>query len=179
MLGTFPFELYFKSYCLFTEWSLEFSKIAKRPLSPSPTSLLCFSPPPTDSADAGTVERLPGHPGHYFASRWHPRVALLLLPRLFPRAGAPPAVPRAPPSPETSAPPPPRRCGGEPAAEATALPSRVPEHYKYPRNRIPKLFCSLLTPTPQNAAAAPPRTPASSTPPRSRLTAAPPPALTP
>src|SRR6185369_8811425 len=45
-----------------------------------------FSPPPTDSATAGAGESFPGH---YSASRWHPRVAPLLFPLLLPRAGVP------------------------------------------------------------------------------------------
>jgi hypothetical protein len=57
MLGTFPFELWFKSYCLFTEWSLEFLEIAKLPLSSTSTPLLCFSPPSTDSAAAHRQRR--------------------------------------------------------------------------------------------------------------------------
>ena len=86
MLSTFSFEPYFKSYRWFTEWSLEFLEIAKRPLSPSPTSLLCSRRRPPTAPPAGAGESLPGH---YSASRWHPRVALLLLSLLLPRAGAP------------------------------------------------------------------------------------------
>ena len=118
MLGTFSFELWFKSYRCFTVGSLELLEIAKSPLSPSSPSLLCFSPPATDST---ARRRLPGFPGHYFAVRWLPRVAGELLPLLLPRAGAFPAEPRTPPSPEAPAPPPPRRRGGEPAALAAVL----------------------------------------------------------
>ena len=64
MLGTFPFELWFKSYRCFTVGSLEFLEIAKLPLSSTSTPLLCSAPPPTDGTDAGAVERLPGLPGH-------------------------------------------------------------------------------------------------------------------
>ena len=47
MLGTFPFELWFKSYRWFTEESLEFLEIAKSPFS-STTPLLCsHRRPPT------------------------------------------------------------------------------------------------------------------------------------
>ena len=86
MLGTFSFEPYFKSYRCFTVGSLEFLEITKRPLSPSPTSLLCSrrrpptAPPPAswrgfpaiNSPRAGT-----------HASRRSSSTALL------PRAGAP------------------------------------------------------------------------------------------
>ena len=61
MLGTFPFELWFKSYRCFTVGSLEFLEITKLPLSSTSTPLLCFAPPPTDSAPAGAGESLPGH----------------------------------------------------------------------------------------------------------------------
>ena len=40
MFGTFPFDLWFKSYCLFTEWSLEFLEIAKLPFLPPPPPAL-------------------------------------------------------------------------------------------------------------------------------------------
>ena len=86
MLGTFSFEPYFKSYRCFTVGSLEFLEFTKRPLSPSPTSLLCSrrrpptAPPPAswrgfpaiNSPRAGT-----------HASRRSSSTALL------PRAGAP------------------------------------------------------------------------------------------
>ena len=150
MLGTFLFELWFKSYCLFTEWSLEFSEIAKRPFSPSPTPPALFSLLPTDSAArrrrgeasrpsqpllrlALSPTRRPGAPPPPVASRW-----------------SPPAVPRAPPSPEAPAPPPPRRRGGEPAAEAAALSSRAPGHYKSPSKQIRSPFRLLLASRPQN-----------------------------
>src|SRR6185295_10553186 len=43
MLGTFPFELWFKSYRCFTVGSLEFLEIAKLPLSSTstPPALFC------------------------------------------------------------------------------------------------------------------------------------------
>ena len=85
MLGTFPFELWFKSYHWFyslVPGTFGNCKIALIPFFPS---LLCFPSPATDSA---AVERLPGFPGHYSAVRWRPRVADDLLPLLLLRAGA-------------------------------------------------------------------------------------------
>src|SRR6185437_16742503 len=54
MLGTFPFELWFKSYHCFTVGSLEFLEIAKLPLSS--TSSPCSVPrrrPPTPASWRG------------------------------------------------------------------------------------------------------------------------------
>ena len=59
MLGTFPYELWFKSYRCFTVGSLEFLEIANLSLFPSPTSLLCFSSPATDSAAADAFPAFP------------------------------------------------------------------------------------------------------------------------
>ena len=86
MLGTFTYELWFKSYHCFTVGSLEFLEIANLSLFPSP-------PPCSASRRRRHRQRrrrrLLGFPGHYFAVRWHPRVADDLLPLLLPRAGAP------------------------------------------------------------------------------------------
>ena len=81
MLGTFPFELWFKSYCWFTEWSLEVLEISNRTLSHSSSSLLCFSPPPTDSA----ARRRRGEPSR-------PPLCFALAPT---RRAAPPSPPVA------------------------------------------------------------------------------------
>ena len=116
-------------------------------------SLLCFSPPATDSA---ARRRLPGFPGHYFAVRWHPRVADDLLPLLLPRAGAPTPRHAPPPRPEPPRRPPPRRRRGEPKPEAQLSIFRAPEHYQKPRALFPSSFRQFPNPTPQNAAAAHP-----------------------
>jgi len=116
-------------------------------------SLLCFSPPATDSA---ARRRLPGFPGHQFAVRWLPRVAGELLPLLLPRAGAPTPRHAPPPSPEPPRRPPPRRRRGEPKPEAQLSIFRAPEHYKKPRALFPSSFRQFPNPTPQNAAAAHP-----------------------
>ena len=62
MLGTFSIEPWFKSYCLFTVWSLKFSEIANQPffsfLQPSP---LFFSAAAAEPV-AGAVESPPGRP---------------------------------------------------------------------------------------------------------------------
>ena len=119
-------------------------KIALMTISPS---LLCFSPPATDSA---ARRRLPGFPGHQFAVRWLPRVAGELLPLLLPRAGAPTPRHAPPPSPEPPRRPPPRRRRGEPKPEAQLSLFRAPEHYKNPRLRFHSPLCSLPASRPQN-----------------------------
>ena len=143
MLGTVSFEPWFKSYCLFTVWSLEFLEIAKQPLSPSSSSLLCFPPPPLCSAVAGAVESLSGHVlsrAGAHASSCPSSTAHCLALELPCRATLPRAARR----------PPPRRRGGKPAAEAAALSSRAPGHYKSPSKLIRSPFRLLLTSRPQN-----------------------------
>ena len=92
MLGTFSFELYFKSYCLFTFRSLEISEFAKQSIffHLSTTPLL-----PAASA----VRRPPaalGRPRPRSASRWLPRVALMLPTALLGLRWSLPASPRRP-----------------------------------------------------------------------------------
>ena len=71
----------------FSPWN--FWKLQNRPFLPPPPPCSVSRRRPPTAPPAGVVERLPGHPGHYFASRCHPRVAPELLPLLLPRAGAP------------------------------------------------------------------------------------------
>src|SRR6185503_5046923 len=122
MLGTFPYELWFKSYRCFTVGSLEFLEIANLSLFPSP-------PPCSASRRRRHRQRrrrrLPGFPGHYSVVRWRPRVTDDLLPLLLPRAGPLFPLPRAPPLPEPPRRPPPRRRRGTAAAEHAALFSRA------------------------------------------------------
>src|SRR6185312_3424628 len=118
MLGTFPYELWFKSYRCFTVGSLEFLEIANLSLFPSP-------PPCSASRRRRHRQRrrrrLPGFPGHYSAVRWRPRVADDLLPLLLLRAGASRPSHAPPPFPEPPRRPPPRRRRGVPPAEPAAL----------------------------------------------------------
>src|SRR6185312_10546925 len=58
--------------------------------------------------------------------------------------------------------PPPRRRRGEPNSEAQLSIFRAHEHHKNLSKLFPSLFRLFLALTPQNATAAPPRTPASS-----------------
>ena len=126
-------------------------EISNRPLSFPPSSLLCFSPPPCRAPTPATWRAFTAAS----CSRWRPRVALLLLPRLLPRVGASPAVPHAPPSAEPPARPPPRRRRGEPAAAPQGLISCAHEHYFYPRKLFLSSFRLFRAPPLQNAAAAP------------------------
>ena len=155
MLGTFPFELWFKSYRCFTVGSLEFLEIAKLPLSSTSTPLLCFAPPPTDGTDAGAVERLLGR---LFPSRCRPRVAPEPPPSLL---GFALALSLPCHAPRTSSRPPPRRRRGELAAEPQDPFQRAHEHLKDPSDLFLSFFCSLRAPRPRNTTAAIRRTPVS------------------
>src|SRR6185312_292693 len=97
MLGTFPYELWFKSYRCFTVGSLEFLEIANLSLFPSP-------PPCSASRRRRHLQRRRRPPPPPVASRW-----------------SLPAEPRAPPLPEPPRRPPPRHRRGQPRAELAAL----------------------------------------------------------
>ena len=115
MLGTFSFEPYFKSYLCFTFRSLEISEIAKQPVFPFPCLPTCLL-----TAAVQSTARQPwraASPCHLLHASFHAS-RLSLPPPSFPRAGASPAVPRAPPSPE-----PPR---GRHLAVAVARPRQRP-----------------------------------------------------
>jgi hypothetical protein len=156
MLVTFSFELYFKSYRWFTDWSLEFLEIAFRSLSSAPACLLCFprrrTAPPAAS---------PANSNFAFASRWHPRVAPEPTHRPPCSRWCSPTVPRtlaasrAAQAAATATPPWRARC------RAPALDSSRAAALQVPQKASPLAFS--LTPhshTPEHAAA-PPRTPAS------------------
>ena len=132
-------------------WNFQKLQNDPYPLPPPPCSVSRRRPP--TAPHAGAVESLPGH---YFASRCHPRVAPELLPLLLPRAGAPRPCHARRRCPEAPAPPPPRRRRGEPKPEAQLSIFRAPEHYKKPRALFLSSFRRFPNPTPQNASAAPP-----------------------
>ena len=153
MLGTFSFELWFKSYRCFTVGSLELLVIAKRTFSSTspPCSASRRRPPTAPPADAFPA----------FPAITSPCAGFHASPAssshfLLPRAGA--STPRhaAPPLPEPPRRPPPRRRRGKPKPEAQLSIFRAPEHYKKPRALFPSSFCQFPNPTPQNAAAAHP-----------------------
>ena len=176
MLGTFSFEPYFKSYLCFTVWSPEISEISFGSFSPSSSSFPLFSPPPLCRAPPARRGEPPPRAtscllAHASLRSFPTALAIALCPSLLCHA--------PPPSPEPPARPPPRRRGGELAAEPAAHSSRTHEHDKNPSDPFPSLFRSFLASTPQNTAAAPPRTPASSPSPSTRHSRAAPPALTP
>ena len=92
MLGTFSFEPYFKSYRWFTDWSLEFLEIAfgsfffhLQLLHLLSCRRRCAAPPAVD-----------GRPRPRSASRWLPRVALMLPTALLGLRWSLPASPRRP-----------------------------------------------------------------------------------
>ena len=151
MLGTFPFELWFKSYRCFTVGSLEFLEIAKLPLFPSPP--LCSVPrrrPPT----APTPAPWRGFPAAFFRRAG---------PHASPRNSPPPfAIALVPPPFAT----PPRRVQAAATANAAVdSPGENPDFAFSSRAlRLQgRLFIPFPSPsrsfpaqTPRNAAAAPP-----------------------
>ena len=152
MLGTFSIEPWFKSYCMFTIWSLEVLEIAKQPFSSTSSSFPCFSRRRCAEPVAGAVESLPGRVLLRAGAHASPRslsTALAIALCLPLPCHAPP------PSAEPPARPPPRCRRGEPAAELAALPYRAHGHYKNPSILFLSSFCLHRAPTPQNAAAAP------------------------
>ena len=149
-----------------------FWKLCLGPFSPSSSLLACFTCRRRCAVPPPAVEGQPATSCFALAPTRHsqpspPPVASRWCPLPSPRRPEPPARP------------PPQRRRGELRLEPTALSSRAHEHYKYPRKPFLSLFYHLLDPRLQNAAAAPPQTPASSPSLSTSLTAAPPPALTP
>src|SRR6185503_11645103 len=143
MLGTFPFELWFKSYRCFTVGSLEFLEIAKLPLSSTspPCSVLRRRPPtaPTPAPWRG----FPAFPAiNSSCSVAH--ASRGPSPPLFGFALALSSPCHAP---RTSSRPPPRRRRGELAAEPQDPFQRAHEHLKDPSDLFLSFFCSLLAPT--------------------------------
>ena len=153
MLGTFPFELWFKSYRCFTVGSLEFLEIAKLPLSSTSTPPALF--------------RAAAHRRHRRRRRGEASRPSRPLIR---RALSPTRRPELPPpllgfalalhlpchAPRDHRRLPPRRRRGEPKPEAQLSIFRAPEHYKKPRALFLSSFRRFPNPTPQNASAAPP-----------------------
>ena len=175
MLGTFSFEFWFKSYCLFTERSLKLLEIAKSPLSPSSPPLLCFA-----AAHRRRRRRRRGE-----ASR--PPFSVALAPTRRPGAAPPPLPSRcaSPGRATRAAASRSTRAGRHRDAAVASSPQspRTPSFARLSTTRSPArcsslLFASSLTPRPGTL---PPlrRTPASSPSPSNRASAAPPPALTP
>ena len=130
MLGTFSFELYFKSYRWFTEWSLEFLEILFGSFSPSSSSSALSR---RRSGPAGgqlqfrrRPTRHPLTPGPTFPARWS---SLPSPRRPEPSRGRhrDAAVASSPQSPRT--------------------PSSTHEHLKDPSDLFLSFFCSLLAPT--------------------------------
>ena len=143
MLGTFSFEPYFKSYCLFTEWSLEVLEISNRPSSPSSSPLLCF---PRHCCAAPSPAQGRAYPATFYVALARTRRAAAPPPPLAARWSLPCS---ATPS-RAAAWSPPRRRRGPAKAEAAALSSRAPGHYKSPSKLIRSPFRLLLTSRPQN-----------------------------
>ena len=146
MLGTFSFELYFKSYRWFTDYSLEFMEIANRSLSPSSSLLALCSTPPADSGVATAVVEQPG--SHLLPTSFSTRHAQAPTALYSSRRSLHPRATR----PENHRRPPPRRRRGQRGIEPTALSSRVHQHYKKPRNPFCSLFRRFPAPRPQNTA---------------------------
>ena len=139
MLGTFSFEPYFKSYCLFTFRSLEISEFAEQSIFFHLTTTPLLPAASAVRRLPATLGRLPAPPlarAGFHASH---------------RSSPPPSTPRVVPSPPRHAAqnrpwPPPRRRRGGLGIELTALPSRAQKHYIYTRKLILSSF--LLFPHP-------------------------------
>ena len=152
MLGTFSFEIYFKSYPCFTFWSLEILEISKRPFSPSssPSALS------RRRVQCSAARRRRGEPARPLLLRAGAHASCGSSYTAFGFALEPPRPCHAPPpSPEQPVRSPPRRRRGGPAAAPQGLISRAHEHYFYPRKLFLSSFRLFRAPTPQNAAAAP------------------------
>ena len=149
MLGTFPFELWFKSYCLLTFRSLKFWKLRLGPcLLPLSVSLLLTADSATPPAAA--LGRLPAPlpaPRGFHASPRNspPPFAIALVPPPFatpPRRGSAAA---------TSPPPWLARC-----STPDRYLARAPQLQERPFIPFPSPSRSFPAQTPRNAAAAPP-----------------------
>ena len=92
MLGTFLFEPYFKSYRWFTNWSLEFLEI----VFGSFFFHLQLLPLLSCRRRCAALPAVEGRPRPRSASRWLPRVALMLPTALLGLRWSLPASPRRP-----------------------------------------------------------------------------------
>ena len=139
MLGTFSFEPYFKSYCLFTEWSLEFLDIANG------SFFFHLRPTPLFSAAGASPRRPPlwVAPGPPLALRWPPHVAWK-LPTATQTAPLPCRMHATPP--RTPHRPPPRRHRGWPTVEPRSSISRALQNQWHSRILFPSLICPFLLP---------------------------------
>ena len=143
MLGTFSFELLFKSYPCFTFRSLEILEISKRPFSPSssPSALS------RRRVQCSAARRRRGEPARPLLLRAGAHTSRGSSSTAFGFALEPPRPCHAPPpSAEPPARPPPRRRRGEPVAAPQGLISRAHEHYFYPASYSSPPFAFSVLP---------------------------------